>query len=116
MERKVKDNFTKEHRLSISKEPPKDVPNSPKEQIVAVDDSFLSKIRRRPLKCIFKRGFAWQIIKTAIFVICCAFFFIQSAEFYNHYYTYPTVTNFAVVTHENVTLPAITYCDKNMYI
>ncbi|GIY48630.1 hypothetical protein CEXT_259441 [Caerostris extrusa] len=103
-----------EQRLSISKEPPKDVPNSPREQIVAVEDSSLWKIRRRPLKCIFKGGFAWQMIKSAIFVICCAFFFIQSAEFYNHYYTYPTITNIAIVAPENVTLPAITYCDKNI--
>ncbi|GIY65929.1 hypothetical protein CDAR_515121 [Caerostris darwini] len=116
METKVNDNFTKKQRLSISKEPPKDVPNSPSEQIVAVEDSFLSKIRRMPVKCAFKRDFAWQMIKTAIFVICCAVFFIQSAEFYNHYYTYPTITNIVIATPENATLPAITYCDKNMYV
>ncbi|GIY56360.1 hypothetical protein CDAR_597791 [Caerostris darwini] len=111
-------NFTKEQRLSIvsSKELPKDVPNSPREQIVAFEDSSLWKTRRRPLKCIFKRGFACQMIKTAIFAICCAFFFIQSAEFYNHYYTYPTITNIVIATPENVTLPAITYCNKNMYV
>ncbi|GIY27095.1 uncharacterized protein CEXT_32001 [Caerostris extrusa] len=65
-------------------------------------------------KWIFERGVAWQMVKNAVFFACCSFFFIQSKQFYNHYYTYPTTTNIAVVSTEDFRLPAITFCDKNI--
>ncbi|GIY23081.1 uncharacterized protein CDAR_525311 [Caerostris darwini] len=100
--------FTKEHRLgNISRKPYKDVPISPK-----VSSPF--KFCQILWKWIFKRGVAWQMVKNAVFFACCSFFFIQSKQFYNHYYTYPTTTNIAVVSTEDFKLPAITFCDKNM--
>ncbi|GIY14280.1 hypothetical protein CDAR_503431 [Caerostris darwini] len=99
---------TKEHRLgSISRKPDKDAPNLPK---VSTPVKFCQML----WKWIFKRGVAWQMVKNAVFFACCSFFFIQSKQFYNHYYTYPTTTNIAVVSPENFKLPAITVCDKNM--
>ncbi|GIY62122.1 uncharacterized protein CEXT_556041 [Caerostris extrusa] len=65
-------------------------------------------------KRIFKRSFAWQMVKNVIFFACCSFFIIQSIEFYNHYSTYPTTTSIAVESPESLKIPAITVCDKNI--
>ncbi|GIY14282.1 uncharacterized protein CDAR_503451 [Caerostris darwini] len=101
---------TKEHRLwNLFRKPHKDVPNSAK-------ISSLSKFCRMLWKRIFKRSFAWQMVKNVIFFACCSFFIIQSIEFYNQYSTYPTTTSIAVESPESLKIPAITVCDKNIVL
>ncbi|XP_055944616.1 uncharacterized protein LOC129975578 [Argiope bruennichi] len=64
-------------------------------------------------KSISKCQIAWRAFKCVIFMTCLAYLLIQAAEFYKHFYTYPTNINIRVVSSPKIKLPAATLCYRN---
>ncbi|GBN63465.1 hypothetical protein AVEN_102191-1 [Araneus ventricosus] len=55
----------------------------------------------------------WKGFKCIVFLTCLAYLIGQSAEFYRHYYTYPTNINIRVEETPKIKLPAATFCYRN---
>ncbi|GBM88088.1 hypothetical protein AVEN_190486-1 [Araneus ventricosus] len=77
---------------------------------IAKEESALEKTSRRRA---IKKTVVWKTFKSFVFLICLIFLIIQSVEFFNVYYKYPTT----IVTEDTVAkefkLPAITLCFRN---
>ncbi|GBM47190.1 hypothetical protein AVEN_271255-1 [Araneus ventricosus] len=73
----------------------------------AKEESAIEKTsRRRAVKIpVF-----WKAFKNIFFVICLIFLIIQSVEFFNVYYKYPTTIVKEVTVAKEFKLPAITFC------
>ncbi|GBM98855.1 hypothetical protein AVEN_141086-1 [Araneus ventricosus] len=77
---------------------------------IAKDESALEKTSRR--RAIGKTV-VWKTFKSFVFLICLIFLIIQSAEFFNIYYKYPTTIVMETTMAQEFKLPAITFCFKN---
>ncbi|GBM19215.1 hypothetical protein AVEN_142468-1 [Araneus ventricosus] len=55
----------------------------------------------------------WKGFKCIVFLTCLAYLIRQSAEFYKHFYTYPTNINIRVEETPEIKLPAVTLCYRN---
>ncbi|KAF8791702.1 hypothetical protein HNY73_003395 [Argiope bruennichi] len=60
-----------------------------------------------------KSHIAWKAFKCVVFLTCLAYLLNQSAEFYGHFYTYPTNINIRVESLKKIKLPASTLCYRN---
>ncbi|GBN71318.1 hypothetical protein AVEN_111267-1 [Araneus ventricosus] len=77
---------------------------------IAKEESVLEKtsIRRAIEKMV-----VWKTFKSIVFLICLIFLIIQSVEFFNIYYKYPTTIVTEITVAKEFKLPAITLCFKN---
>ncbi|CAL1294512.1 unnamed protein product [Larinioides sclopetarius] len=57
--------------------------------------------------------FAWKTFKNIVFLMCLSFLIIQSVEFCDIYYKYPTTIQTEITVSKEFKLPAITLCFKN---
>ncbi|CAL1268780.1 unnamed protein product, partial [Larinioides sclopetarius] len=55
----------------------------------------------------------WQTFKNVVFFICLICLIIQSVEFFNIYYKYPTNIVMEITVAQEFRLPAITLCFRN---
>ncbi|GBM41281.1 hypothetical protein AVEN_202876-1 [Araneus ventricosus] len=74
---------------------------------IAKEESVLEKTSRR--RAIGKTV-VWKTFKSFVFLICLIFLIIQSVEFFNIYYKYPTTIVTEVTVAKEFKLPAITLC------
>ncbi|GBN74274.1 hypothetical protein AVEN_51573-1 [Araneus ventricosus] len=81
-----------------------------REDSIAKEDSALEKTSRRRA---IEKTVVWKTFKSIVFLICLIFLIIQSAEFFNIYYKYPTTIVMETTMAEEFKLPAITFCFKN---
>ncbi|CAL1301128.1 unnamed protein product, partial [Larinioides sclopetarius] len=54
----------------------------------------------------------WKAFKNIVFFICLSFLIIQSVEFCNIYYKYPTTIQTEITLAKEFKLPAVTLCFK----
>ncbi|GFT79468.1 hypothetical protein NPIL_614881, partial [Nephila pilipes] len=70
----------------------------------------MSKLSKRN---IWKFCVTWKLVKSAIFIACVACFTWQSVNFFEVYFTYPTVTSIDLSFPEEMIKPAVTLCNYN---
>ncbi|GBN91727.1 hypothetical protein AVEN_71034-1, partial [Araneus ventricosus] len=63
--------------------------------------------------CVIEKTVVWRTFKTFIFLICLIFLIIQSVEFCNIYYTYPTIIVQESTVIKDFKMPATTLCFRN---
>ncbi|GBM89480.1 hypothetical protein AVEN_32535-1 [Araneus ventricosus] len=83
-----------------------------REDSIAKEKSALEKTSRRRA---VKKTVVWKTFKSIVFLICLIFLIIQSVEFFNVYYKYPTTIVTEVTVAKEFKLPAITFCFRNTY-
>ncbi|GBM41288.1 hypothetical protein AVEN_202882-1 [Araneus ventricosus] len=81
-----------------------------REDSIAKEESALEKTSRRRA---VKKTVVWKTFKSSVFLICLIFLIIQSVEFFNVYYKYPTTIVTEVTVAKDFKLPAITFCFRN---
>ncbi|GBM85547.1 hypothetical protein AVEN_199745-1 [Araneus ventricosus] len=74
---------------------------------IAKEESALEKTSR---KRAIGKTVVWKTFKSFVFLICLIFLIIQSVEFFNIYYKYPTTIVTDVTVAKEFKLPAITLC------
>ncbi|GBM93302.1 hypothetical protein AVEN_99991-1 [Araneus ventricosus] len=74
---------------------------------IAKEESALEKTSRR--RAIIKTV-VWKTFKSIVFLICLIFLIIQSLEFFNIYYKYPTNVVLETTVAKEFKQPAITLC------
>ncbi|GFT11570.1 uncharacterized protein NPIL_291251, partial [Nephila pilipes] len=57
--------------------------------------------------------FTWKLFRSIIFILCVTCFSYQSANFFELYFKYPTVTNIDLIFPEVLKNPAFTLCNSN---
>ncbi|CAL1294591.1 unnamed protein product [Larinioides sclopetarius] len=62
------------------------------------------------------RCFVWIVLKGFTFITCLLFLFYQSVLFYHHYFTYPLTTRYEIKKIRELTKPAITICNRNLFL
>ncbi|GBN59942.1 hypothetical protein AVEN_249367-1, partial [Araneus ventricosus] len=77
---------------------------------IAKEESALEKTSRRRA---IEKTVVWETFKSIVFLICLIFLIIQSVEFFNIYYKYPTTIVLETTVTEEFKLPAITLCFRN---
>ncbi|GFS49203.1 uncharacterized protein NPIL_425961 [Nephila pilipes] len=70
----------------------------------------MSKLSKRN---IWKFRVTWKLFKSTIFIACVACFSWQSFNFFEVYFTYPTVTSIDLSFPEELIKPAVTLCNYN---
>ncbi|GBM52361.1 hypothetical protein AVEN_160089-1 [Araneus ventricosus] len=63
--------------------------------------------------CVIEKIVVWRTFKTLVFLICLIFLIIQSVEFFNIYYTYPTNIVQESTVNNDFKMPAMTLCFRN---
>ncbi|GBM26528.1 hypothetical protein AVEN_122972-1, partial [Araneus ventricosus] len=63
--------------------------------------------------CVIEKTVVWRTFKTFVFLICLIFLIIQSVEFVNIYYTYPTNIVQESTVSKDFKEPAMTLCFRN---
>ncbi|GBN18173.1 hypothetical protein AVEN_49586-1 [Araneus ventricosus] len=81
-----------------------------REDSIAKEVSALEKTSRRRA---VKKTVVCKTFKSIVFLICLIFLIIQSVEFFNVYYKYPTTIVTEVTVSKEFKLPAITLCFRN---
>ncbi|GBN29700.1 hypothetical protein AVEN_230593-1 [Araneus ventricosus] len=77
---------------------------------IAKEESALEKTNRRRA---IEKTVVWKTFKSIVFLICLIFLIIQSMEFFNIYYKYPTTIVLETTVAEEFKEPAITVCFRN---
>ncbi|GBN03831.1 hypothetical protein AVEN_233030-1 [Araneus ventricosus] len=77
---------------------------------IAKEEFVLEKTSRRRA---VKKTVVWKTFKSIVFLICLIFLIIQSVEFFNVYYKYPTTIVTDITVAKEFKLPAITLCFRN---
>lgn len=54
-----------------------------------------------------------KVLKIAVVAICVSGFLLQTFEFLELYWTYPTVVDIQVTVPSEIELPAISFCSTN---
>ncbi|GBM94896.1 hypothetical protein AVEN_14202-1 [Araneus ventricosus] len=80
-----------------------------REASIAKEEFTLEKTSRRRAT---EKTVVWKTFKSFVFLICLIFLIIQSVEFFNIYYKYPTTIVTEVTVAKEFKLPAITLCFK----
>ncbi|GBM90488.1 hypothetical protein AVEN_157633-1 [Araneus ventricosus] len=81
-----------------------------REDSIAKEESALEKTSRRRG---IEKTVVWKTFKSIVFLICLIFLIIQSVEFFNVYYKYPTIIVTDITVAKEFKLPAITLCFRN---
>ncbi|GBM52355.1 hypothetical protein AVEN_160084-1 [Araneus ventricosus] len=63
--------------------------------------------------CVIEKTIVWRTFKTFVFLICLIFLIIQSVEFFNIYYAYPTNIVQESTVNMDFKMPATTLCFRN---
>ncbi|GBN28985.1 hypothetical protein AVEN_798-1 [Araneus ventricosus] len=64
-------------------------------------------------RCVTERTVVWKIFKKFLFLACFTILIIQSVEFLNIYYKYPTNIVTETTLSQDFKLPAVTLCFRN---
>ncbi|GBN17060.1 hypothetical protein AVEN_264411-1 [Araneus ventricosus] len=81
-----------------------------REASIAKEEFTLEKTSRRRAT---EKTVVWKTFKSFVFLICLIFLIIQSVEFFNIYYKYPTTIVTEVTVAKEFKLPAITLCFRS---
>ncbi|GBM67975.1 hypothetical protein AVEN_218834-1 [Araneus ventricosus] len=81
-----------------------------REDSIANEESALEKTSRRRA---IEKTVVWKTFKSFVFLICLIFLIMQSVEFFNIYYKYPTTIVLETTVAEEFKQPAITLCFRN---
>ncbi|GBO01692.1 hypothetical protein AVEN_127423-1 [Araneus ventricosus] len=84
--------------------------NASRKVSFAKEESALEKTSRRRA---IKKTVASKTFKSFVFLICLIFLIIQSVEFFNVYYKYPTTIVTEATVAKEFKLPATTLCFRN---
>ncbi|GBM66767.1 hypothetical protein AVEN_74313-1 [Araneus ventricosus] len=83
-----------------------------REVSIANEESAIEKTSRRRA---IEKTFVWKTFKSILFLICLIFLTIQSVEFFDIYYKYPTTIVKETTVAKDFKLPAITLCFLNTF-
>ncbi|GBN90564.1 hypothetical protein AVEN_21835-1 [Araneus ventricosus] len=72
-----------------------------------------SALEKTSIRLAIGKTVVWKTFKSFVFLICLIFLIIQSLEFFNIYYKYPTTIVTEVTVAKEFKLPAITFCFRN---
>ncbi|GBM41279.1 hypothetical protein AVEN_202874-1 [Araneus ventricosus] len=84
--------------------------NASRRVSIAKEESALEKTSRRR---DVKKTVVWKTFRSFVFLICLISLIIQSVEFFNIYYKYPTTIVTEATAAKEFKLPAITFCFRN---